>query len=324
MNSELQRRKFIQLGAAGAAGVTMAGLANAQEAKTEGQKKGKGGKKKGNLPFRISLAEWSLHKSIFDGKLDNMDFAKTAKEEFKINAVEYVNQFFKDKAEDKAYLGELKSRHDSLGVKCLLIMIDGEGALGDKDEKKRTLAVENHHKWVEAAKFLGCHSIRVNAKSTNDYAESQKLAADGLRRLSEFAKDYSINVIVENHGGLSSNGKWLAETLASVGLDNCGSLPDFGNFKVSNDEMYDRYQGVTELMPSAKAVSAKSHDFDEKGNEIHTDYKKMLEIVTDAGYNSFVGIEYEGRMLDEYAGIKATKKLLQRVRRQMVKEQAGA
>ena len=274
-------------------------------------------KKRKKQPFRISLAQWSLHKAIFGGKLDNLDFAKTAKEEFKINAVEYVNQFFKDKAEDEKYLAELKKRHDGLGVKCLLIMIDGEGALGDADEAKRKQAVENHHKWVAAAKFLGCHSIRVNAKSTNNWEESQKLAADGLRQLSEFANDHKINVIVENHGGLSSNGKWLSETIAMVGMKNCGTLPDFGNFRVSQDENYDRYKGVEELMPQAKAVSAKSHDFDDKGNEIHTDYRKMMKIVMDAGYKGFVGIEYEGRKLDEYAGIKATKRLLMTVRREM-------
>ncbi len=307
MSLNLGRLSFLQIGAAGTATVAMSQLGTAQEEK----------KKRKKQPFRISLAQWSLHKAIFGGKLDNLDFAKTAKEEFKINAVEYVNQFFKDKAEDEKYLAEMKKRHDDLGVKCLLIMIDGEGALGDADEAKRKQAVENHHKWVAAAKFLGCHSIRVNAKSTNNWEDSQKLAADGLRKLSEFANDHKINVIVENHGGLSSNGKWLSETIAMVGMNNCGTLPDFGNFRVSKDENYDRYKGVEELMTQAKAVSAKSHDFDDKGNEIHTDYRKMMKIVLDAGYKGFVGIEYEGRKLDEYAGIKATKKLLMTVRREM-------
>lgn len=310
MHSKLQRRNFLQIGATSAAALTMGSVAFGQEQAAEKKKKVAAK----DLPFKISLAEWSLHRTIREGKLDNLDFAKLAKEEFKISAVEYVNQFFKDKAEDKAYLGELKKRHNDLKVKCLLIMIDGEGALGDKDEAKRTKAVENHYKWVEAARFLGCHSIRVNAQSTNDYEEAKKLAADGLRRVSEFAKDHDINVIVENHGGLSSNGKWLAETIASVEMKNCGTLPDFGNF-----HDYDRYAGVTETMPYAKAVSAKSHDFDDKGNETHTDYAKMMKIVTDAGYNGFVGIEYEGSKLGEFEGIHATRKLLLKVRRQMQK-----
>ena len=259
--------------------------------------------------FKISLAEWSLHKTLREKKLDNLDFAKTAKEDYGIEAIEFVNQFFKDKAKDEKYLAELKRRASDLGVKMLLIMIDDEGDLGNKDDAKRTKAVENHYQWVDAAKFLGCHSIRVNARSTDDYEEAKKLAADGLRRLSEFAAKQQLNVIVENHGGLSSNGKWLSETIKSVGLANCGTLPDFGNF-----DTYDRYQGVAETMPFAKAVSAKSKNFDSEGNETETDYFKMMKIVTGAGYHGYCGIEYEGSKLSEPEGIKATKKLLERVR----------
>ena len=267
--------------------------------------------------FKISLAEWSLHRTIRAGKLDNRDFAKVSKSEFGINAIEYVNQFFKDKAKDKEYIGELKTRAEDLDVKTLLIMIDGEGKLGDPDQKKRREAVENHHQWVEAAKQLGCHSIRVNAATGGSASadDQAKMAADGLRQLSEFAADYDLNVIVENHGGLSSNGAWLAKVMKIVDLKNCGTLPDFGNFRVSNDEMYDRYKGVEELMPFAKAVSAKSHDFDESGDETQTDYQKIMKIVKDAGYRGYVGIEYEGSKLDEYAGIKATKKLLLKTRK---------
>jgi L-ribulose-5-phosphate 3-epimerase len=265
------------------------------------------------LPFKISLAEWSLHKSIFDKKVDHLDFAKIAKEEFGLDGVEYVNQFFKDKAKDEKYLSDMKKRAEEHGVKSLLIMIDGEGALGDPDESKRTAAIENHYKWVEAAKFLGCHSIRVNAQTDNNkFEEGMKWAADGLRRLSEFAAKHTINVIVENHGGLSSNGKWLAATIKLVGLDNCGTLPDFGNFAG-----YDRYQGVEETMPYAKAVSAKSHDFDEQGNETKTDYVKMMKIVLAAKYHGYVGIEYEGSKLPEMDGIRATLKLLQKCQKEL-------
>jgi L-ribulose-5-phosphate 3-epimerase len=270
--------------------------------------------------FKISLAQWSLHKTLFDKKLDNLDFAKTAKEDFGIDAIEYVNQFWKDKAKDTAYVAELKKRADDLGVKTLLIMCDGEGNLGDSDEKKRTTAVENHYKWVEAAKALGCHSIRVNAASDRrlSFEEQQKLAADGLRRLSEFAAPHGLNVIVENHGGLSSNGQWLAGVMKLVDRKNCGTLPDFGNFRVSDSEEYDRYKGVDELMPFAKAVSAKSHDFDAEGNETRTDYFKMMDIVVKQhGYHGYCGIEYEGGKLSEAEGIKATKKLLERVREKL-------
>lgn len=267
--------------------------------------------------FKISLAEWSLHKTIFAGKLTNLDFAATAKKEFGIDAVEYVNQFFKDKAKDEKYLADLKQRAEDNGVKSLLIMVDGEGRLGDPAGGKRKQAIENHYKWVEAAKFLGCHSIRVNAASGGSYEDQVTLAADGLRKLSEFAKPHGLNIVVENHGGFSSNGKWLAAVITKVGLDNCGTLPDFGNFRIQGDQWYDRYQGVEELMPFAKAVSAKSHEFDEAGNETKTDYARIMKLVLDAGYHGYVGIEYEGSKLDELEGIRATKLLLEKVRDQL-------
>jgi len=258
------------------------------------------------------LAQWSLHRALFAGKLKNLDFAQQATTEYGIDAVEYVNQFFKDKAKDQTYLAEMKSRAADQGVKNVLIMIDNEGNLGDPDNAKRTKAVENHYPWVEAAKYLGCHSIRVNAYSKGTPEEQAKLATDGLRRLSEYAKPFGLNVIVENHGGLSSNGKWLMGVIKGVNLDNCGTLPDFGNF-----QDYDRYVAVEEMMPSAKGVSAKSHDFDAQGNETQTEYRRMMKIVLAAGYHGYVGVEYEGSKLSEPDGIRATKKLLERVRAEL-------
>lgn len=270
--------------------------------------------------YKISLAQWSLHRTLFDGDLDNLDFARTAKEEFGIGAVEYVNQFFMDKATDKKYLKNMKRRANDAGVKNLLIMCDGEGALGDPDKSARAEAVENHHKWVDAAKFLECHSIRVNAQSQGSYDEQKKRAADGLRQLTEYAADKDIHVIVENHGGLSSNGEWLASVMEMVDHPMCGTLPDFGNFTIEEGETYDRYKGVKELMPYAEGVSAKTHEFDEDGNEVHTDYEKMMRIVLDAGYRGYVGIEYEGDQLSEHEGIQATKTLLERTRKQLREE----
>ncbi len=271
----------------------------------------------GKPAYRISLAEWSLHKTIFnEKKLTNLDFPKVARREFQIEAIEYVNQMFKDKAQDMTYLRELRRICEGEGVESLLIMCDGEGNLGDPDSAKRQQAVVNHHKWADAAKFLGCHSIRVNAATGNvgSYEEQQKRAADGLAGLSEYCGKLSLNCIVENHGGLSSNGAWLAGVMRMVDRKNCGTLPDFGNFQIKQGEWYDRYQGVTELMPFAKAVSAKSNDFDAQGNETNTDYRRMMRIVLDAGYRGWVGIEYEGNRLGEYEGIRATKTLLERVR----------
>ncbi|PQO42113.1 sugar phosphate isomerase/epimerase family protein [Blastopirellula marina] len=268
-----------------------------------------------SAPFKISLAEWSLHRTLRSGELDNLEFAKTAKEKCGIEAIEYVNQFFKDKAKDEKYLAELNKRAADNGVKQLLIMCDGEGRLGDPSEEGRKKAVENHYKWVEAAKTLGCHSIRVNAASDHSlsYAEQMKLAADGLASLSTFAKDFGLNVIVENHGGLSSDGAWLAGVMKTVDMENCGTLPDFGNFRIGDGNMYDRYKGVDELMPYAKAVSAKSHNFNEAGDETNTDYFKMMDIVVNKyGYHGYVGVEWEGGSLPEIEGIVATRKLLER------------
>ena len=302
----MKRRTFLTLGAGTIGGLYLNGCANL-DAILAGQKE----------PFKISLAQWSLHRRLSgqqEPKLDNLDFAKETRG-FGIEAVEYVNQFFMDKAKDKKYLAEMKKRAKDNGVKSLLIMCDNEGNLGDPKAGQRTQAVENHYKWVEAAKFLGCHSIRVNARSTGTYEQQMKLAADGLSRLSEFAADYKINVIVENHGGLSSNGAWLADVIKKVGLPNCGTLPDFGNFPPETD----RYEAVGMLMPYAKAVSAKSHDFDEEGNETKIDYCRMMNIVLSAGYHGYVGIEYEGTRLCENDGVRATKRLLEKIRTQRMK-----
>ena len=302
-SSNLKRRDFLKFGASIAGGLAATGLRGSLLSDI-----------KKPMVFKISLAEWSLHRALQSKEIDHLDFYSVAKKEFDISAVEYVNTFFFNKAKDVTYLKELKTRADDLGVKSLLIMCDSEGNLGDPDNSKRKTAVENHHKWAEAAKFLGCHSIRVNARSEGSYDEQIELAADGLRRLAEFGDSIGINTIVENHGGLSSNGKWLSAVMEKVDHPRIGTLPDFGNFRLDGEEWYDRYQGVRELMPYAKAVSAKSHEFDSDGNEINTDYFKMMKIVLDASYNSHVGIEYEGTAHSEMEGIRLTLELLKKVR----------
>jgi sugar phosphate isomerase/epimerase len=275
------------------------------------------------LFFKISLAEWSLHNALFAKEFDNLDFPAKAKNEFGISAVEYVNQFFKDKAKDNAYLTELNKRAADVEVTNILIMVDDEGEMANPDLKVRMLAVENHYQWVEAARFLGCHTIRVNCFGGITAEESAKASAESLRKLSEFAQPLGINVCVENHGGYSSDGQWLVGVMKSVGMPNCGTLPDFGNFCVKREkgdqwespcvEEYDRYKGVEEMMPFAKGVSAKATGFDAQGNCIETDYVKMMAIVKAAGYTGHIGIEYSGGTLSEPEGIKATKALLERV-----------
>ena len=302
-SSNLKRRDFLKFGASIAGGLAATGLRGSLLSDI-----------KKPMVFKISLAEWSLHRALQSKEIDHLDFYSVAKKEFDISAVEYVNTFFFNKARDATYLKEMKTRADDLSVKSLLIMCDNEGNLGDPDDSKRKTAVENHYKWAEAAKFLGCHSIRVNARSEGSYDEQIELAADGLRRLTEFGDSMGINTIVENHGGLSSNGKWLSAVMEKVDHPRIGTLPDFGNFRLDGEEWYDRYQGVRELMPYAQAVSAKSHEFDSDGNEINTDYYKMMKIVLDASYNSHVGIEYEGTAHSEMEGIRLTLELLKKVR----------
>ena len=316
------RRKFLQH-LSGIAGLAMLPTAfsscspKVNSANTSGQTDQK------KLFFDISLAQWSLHKAFFAKEMDPLEFPVIAKKQFGINAVEYVNQFFMDKAENTAYLNELLKRCKDNDVKNHLIMCDGEGNLGEPDDKKRLQAVENHYKWVDAAKYLGCATIRVNAYGVGTREDIHQAAVDGLSRLSEYAKKENINVIVENHGSYSSDGMWLASVMKEVNKRNVGTLPDFGNFCIEHQsgqegggkcfKEYDRYKGTSEMMPFAKGVSAKTLDFDENGNCVETDYNKMLKIVKDAGFKGYIGIEYEGEKISEKEGILKTKELLLRV-----------
>lgn len=277
--------------------------------------------------FKISLAEWSINKSLFAGKIDHLDFPILTKKHG-IDAIEYVNQFFMDKAKDQSYLKEMKTRADGEGVTSVLIMCDREGLLGDAEEKKRIETVENHKKWVEAAKFLGCHSIRVNAYSSipwstdkKAFKESQDLVADGLYRMCEYAKPMGIDVIIENHGGFTSNGKWLAGLMKKVDHPGVGTLPDFGNFRISKLEdgtnvSYDAYKGVKKLMPYAKGVSVKITAWDNKGNQSPLDYNKMMKIVLKAGYHGYCGIEH-GEKGREWESIVEVKEALLKARKEL-------
>jgi len=306
MKHNPNRRQFLNSSLGIAAGLAVGGPLSSFVYSADGQKK--------KPLYKISCTEYSLHRMIAKKELDNLDYAPFVRKTFAVDGVEYWHRPFFTKAEDKKYVADMRKRADDAGVKATVILIDSEGDLGAPDEAKRIDAVNRHKKWVVCAKQLGCHSIRVNARSKGTYAEQQKLAADGLRRLSEFAKPLDMGVIVENHGGNSSNGQWLAGVMKMVDLPNCGTLPDFGNFG-----SYDRYKGVRELMPFAKSVSAKAHDFDDKGNETKTDFFKMMKIVVDAGYHDYVGIEFEGGKIPEVEGVKLTKALLERVRERLTK-----
>jgi sugar phosphate isomerase/epimerase len=273
--------------------------------------------------YEISLAEWSLHKALFANKITNLDFPGIAKKQYGISVVEYVNQFFKDKANDTKYLGELLTRCKDNGVTNHLIMCDGEGSLGDLEAAKRKQAVENHYKWVDAAKYLGCRTIRVNAFGEGGAEEVQKAAIESLSQLGEYAGKVGLNVIVENHGHYTSDGNWMVGLMKGVNRTNVGVLPDFNNFCVKREgggtwsgkciEEYDRYKGVQQMMPFAKGASAKTIDFDANGNCVETDYVRMLQIIKDSGFKGYIGIEYEGEKVSEDEGIRKTKALLEKV-----------
>jgi len=309
----MSRRSFIQKTAAASLAVGVLGTRGLTAAS--------------QLPYKISLAQWSLHKAFFDGSLDPLKFAQIAREQFDIDGIEYVNQFFKDKAKDTTYLNQLNTIANDHGVTQVLIMCDGEGMLGDEDAAKRNLAVENHYKWVDAAHHLGCHSIRVNAGGQGSMEALADAVVEGLSKLADYGAQAGINVIVENHGGFSSNGAWLSGVMARIGKTNCGTLPDFGNFCIENQHMadggweckneYDRYLGVEELMPYAKGVSAKAYAFDANGDETSMDYRRIMKTVLAAGYHNWVGIEFEGPE-EEMSGIRKTRDLLIRIREEMM------
>lgn len=312
MSARLSRRDFLEQGVGVFAVTGAASLGSMRPAEAA------------DPLFRISLAEWSINRPLFDGAMQHLDFAKIAKG-VGIDAIEYVNQFFKDKAKDTAYLREMNTRAQAEGVTQVLIMCDAEGNLGDPDAAKRKTAVENHYKWVEAAKFLGAHTIRVNGYSAGTPDEQMKLVADGMRKLVEFADPLGINVVIENHGGLSSNAKWLVQTIKLVNHPRAGTLPDFGNFRISGPgrdnpdakvSSYDSYVGVAEMMPLAKGVSVKPRVWDFNGNSSDIDLLRMMKIVVDAGYRGHAGIEY-GPAGKELEGVKQLRVELEAVRDQL-------
>jgi L-ribulose-5-phosphate 3-epimerase len=297
INAPANRRQFLAQTGLATAGLATAAYCTSALATEEGKP-----------AFKISLAQWTINRELRSKKIDNLDFAKVA-HDHDIFALEYVNQFFMDKAKDESYLGQMKKRAADLGVKSLIIMCDREGNIGDPDDAKRKQTVDNHRKWLDAAKFLGCHSIRVNAGSAGTWDEQVKLAADGLSRLTEHGAKQDLNVIVENHGGLSSDADWLTRVIETVDHPRCGTLPDFGNFRIKDGESYDSYRGIKKLMKWAKGVSVKDQVWDDKGKQAPLDYDRMLKIVLDTGFDGYCGIEFGG-----YAGLNRSRKLLEESR----------
>lgn len=290
--------------------------------------------------FNISLAQWSLHKSFFgdalngnwqefgrllmtnpdsllQGSLNPDDFPSIAAG-YGVNTIELVNTFYFSKANDMEYWKGFKQKCNEAGVKVGLIMCDALGNLGDADSVARNEAVAKHHAWVDIAKFLGAKTIRVNAAGEGTAEEVAANAVKGLSALATYGETQGINIVVENHGGYSSDGSWLAGVMAAVNMDNVGTLPDFGNFCMERTpdgcaNEYDKYKGIEELMPYAIGVSAKTHNFDENGNETESDFLRIMKIVKASGFKGDIGIEYEGTVLSEDEGIKKTKALIEKV-----------
>jgi L-ribulose-5-phosphate 3-epimerase len=279
--------------------------------------------KVGKEELKMSLAQWSLHRAFNEGRLKASDFASIAKNTYGIDAIEYVNGFYTDSGNDELFWNNMKIKADNEGVKSLLIMVDDEGDLGQANDQERKKSIANHYKWIHAAKILGCHSVRVNAFGEDNKEAFRAAIIDSMGQLAEYAAKENINIIIENHGLFSSDGKFISEIIRQVDKPNFGTIPDFGNWCLNAkwgstqgdlcSEAYDRYQGVAEFLPFAFAVSAKSYDFNDKGEETKIDYYKMLQIVKDSGYNGHIGIEYEGSILSEPEGIRATKTLLEKV-----------
>ncbi|MDA8594847.1 sugar phosphate isomerase/epimerase [Flavobacteriaceae bacterium] len=310
----MKRREFIQKSGQTAAGLSLLGLLSSCNLVTT-KKPNSTPKDASKLFFKISLAQWSLHKAMLSGEMTTLDFAKQSRIHG-CEGLEYVSALFKNKAKDSSFLTELNNLAKNEGQQNLLLMIDGEGELAQPNHKSRMTSIENHYKWVEAANFMGCHSIRVNLGGGKNMEEAAKHGIDSLNKLASFAQGSNVNILVENHGGFSSDGKWMQQIFENVSMKNIGTLPDFGNFCIAKNDQnsclkeYDKYKGVKELMPFAKAVSAKSYGFNAEGEESQIDYRKMLTLVKEANYSGFIGIEFEGDQVSESKGIELTRNLL--------------
>jgi sugar phosphate isomerase/epimerase len=340
------RRAFIRSAALSAAGIAVAGslpgtlLANSKNASPAGDGEGPAPERApaDDLFFRIAVSQFSFASQFWTKQLDPLDFPAKAKE-LGIPGLDYCSMFFADKARDAAFLSQLKKRSEDAGSYNLRIMVDGEGVLGDLNEANRLKAVENHYKWIEAAASLGCPMIRVNVEGEGDPVSVANAAVDSLGRLIDYGgKHGGIDVIVENHVGISCNGAWLAGVMKQLNSPHGGVLADFGNFCINRTkpetqdiagymktkclEEYDRYKGITELMPYAKGVHAKSHVFAPNGDDTETDFYRMFKIIRQSGFTGWVSVEYEGglfkmytkdaKYLDDYPGTTATKKLVEK------------
>ena len=311
----MKRKEFIKLASTSALGISSLGYMSLQKPK--------------ELFFKLSLAQWSLHKNIKYGDMDPYEFAQVAKS-FNFSGIEYVTALYdnvmkvRDGDMSKAitfWARKNKKLAEINDIKNVLIMIDEIEGLAEENKSRRLKAVDNHKMWIDAAEIMGCESVRLNLYGSSNAEKWKDLSIKSLSDLGSYAKNSGVNVIVENHGRISSDIPKLMDVIYGVNMDNVGTLPDFGNFCMADEgygsvfdgsceTVYDFYKGVEEMMPKAFAVSAKSNDFDENGDEKTIDYMRMMKIVKSFGYTGYIGVEYEGNRLSEEEGIKATRDLL--------------
>jgi len=265
--------------------------------------------------FEISIAQWSFQRQFYSGEMKTVDFPKFAAEKLGIYGIDYLSDFMLDIYTKPEKLKQLKKRSDDLGVHNEMIMCHKEGRVGDMISANRAKVIDTHYRWIEAAHHLGCKSIRVNARSGGSRQQQLDLVTDSLTQLSKFAAPLGINIIVENLWGsdYSYKANFIADVMKNVNMNNCGTLPDLNNFRYD-----DPYKSTAIIMPWAKAVSAKSMDFDPKGREKYIDYFRMMDIVHKSGFNGYIGIEWEGCKKSPMEGVLLTKALLEKARNSVV------
>ena len=270
--------------------------------------------------FEISVAQWSFQRQFYSGEMKTENFPQYAADKLGIYGIDFLSDFMLNIYRNPSVLKNIKIRSDDLGVKNVMIMCHKEGRIGNKDSVTREKVIDTHKHWVEAAHHLGCKSIRVNARSGGSRQEQLDLVTDSLSRLSLFAKDFDVNIIVENLWGsdYSHKATFIADVMRAVNMPNCGTLPDLNNFRYD-----DPYKSTEIIMPWAKAVSAKSLDFDPQGREKYIDYQRMMRIVYASGFRGHIGIEWEGCKKAPLEGVLLTKALLEKTRLAVFDENKG-
>ncbi len=246
----------------------------------------------------ISLAQWALVDEVKSGKWKTLDFAKIARNDFGLNGIEFVNTLFEVTTE--GYLKKLRKNADDNGVTMVLIMVDDEGdGCGATKEERNQFAI-NHRKWIDAAAYLGCKSIRTNCRGPEnaDKAEALKWAAESYNMLLEYAVPAKISVLIENHGGVSNDADWMVSLMKEVDNLYFGTYPDWRR----PADNFDNVDYLKKMLPFAGGMSYRNQPTEELT-------AKMIKLAKDSGYRGWYGIESSGRE-EIKKGIELLKKYL--------------